>query len=103
MSKKNKLSTRKNSHSHILERKACVLCAFGHVAVNRLVGLPGLGARPATCFAAGERADQLKRTAKAHKTNKKVTKAKKEGKTVKNKFKGIRIKKGVRIKVWYSI
>ncbi|DBB04880.1 TPA: hypothetical protein ACH3X3_010166 [Trebouxia sp. C0006] len=65
MSKKNKLSTRKNSHSHILER---------------------------------EKADQLKRTAKANKTNKKVTKAKKEGKTVRNKFKGIRIKKGVRIK-----
>ena len=48
---------------------------------------------------AGEKADQLKRTAKAQKTDTKVSKAKKEGKVVKNKFKGIRIKKGVRIKV----
>ncbi|KAL3161475.1 hypothetical protein ABBQ32_010356 [Trebouxia sp. C0010 RCD-2024] len=65
MSKKNKLSTRKNSHSHILER---------------------------------EKADQLKRTAKAHKTDRKVSKANKDGKVVKRKFKGIRIRKGVRIK-----
>lgn len=48
---------------------------------------------------AGEKADQLKRTAKAHKTNTKVNKAKKDGKVVKSKFKGIRIRKGVRIKV----
>lgn len=65
MSKKNKLSTRKNSHSHILER---------------------------------EKADQLKKTHKAQKTNTKVSSAKKEGKPIKNKFKGIKIKKGVRIK-----
>ena len=48
---------------------------------------------------AGEKADQLKRTAKAHKTDTKVSKAKKEGKVVKRKFKGIRIRKGVHIKV----
>ena len=50
-------------------------------------------------YGAGEKADQVKRTAKAQKTDTKVRKAKKEGKVVKNKFKGIRIKKGVRIKV----
>ena len=102
MSKKNKLSPRKNSHSHILERKSFLLSAPGHLAANMLMDLPASGAEPAS-FAAGEKADQLKRTAKANRTNKKVTKAKKEGKTVRNKFKGIRIKKGVRIKVCYSI
>ena len=48
---------------------------------------------------AGEKADQLKKTHKAQKTNTKVSSAKKEGKPIKNKFKGIKIKKGVRIKV----
>ena len=51
---------------------------------------------------AGEKADQLKRQTKAKKTDKKLNKAKKEGKAAKNKFKGIRIRKGVRIKVSLS-
>lgn len=51
------------------------------------------------CFSAGEKADQLKRSAKAAKTDKKVNKAQAEGKVTKKKFKGIRIRKGVRVKV----
>lgn len=101
MSKKNKLSTRKNSHSHILERESCFLSA--PLGCQYACGFTSFRTQAGHCFAAGEKADQLKRTAKANKTNKKVTKAKKEGKTVRNKFKGIRIKKGVRIKVCYSI
>jgi len=101
MSKKNKLSTRKNSHSHILERESFLLSA--PLGCKYACGSIRFGSQTSEFLAAGEKADQLKRTAKAHKTNKKVTKAKKEGKTVKNKFKGIRIKKGVRIKVCYSI
>jgi len=101
MSKKNKLSTRKNSHSHILERESFLLSA--PLGCKYACGSTSFGSQTSEFLAAGEKADQLKRTAKANRTNKKVTKAQKEGKTVRNKFKGIRIKKGVRIKVCYSI
>ena len=47
----------------------------------------------------GERAEQLKRSSKAAKTNKKVKTAQKEGKVTKKKFKGIRIRKGLTVKV----
>ena len=47
----------------------------------------------------GEKAEQLKRSSKAAKTNKKVKTAQKEGKVTKKKFKGIRIRKGLTVKV----
>lgn len=59
----------------------------------------GVQAVESSHVTAGEKADQLKRSAKAAKTDKKVKKAKAEGKVTKKKFKGIRIRKGVRVKV----
>ena len=110
MSKKNKLSTRRNHHQALLQRELHINCIFLSLACscNSAAGLLVHNARRCDkpfnlcdvpcAVAVGEKSEQANKLRKVEKKKQKLPQAK-QGKVTKQKKRGIRIRKGVRVQV----
>ena len=110
MSKKNKLSTRRNHHQALLQRELHIYCILSSSACScegtsrllvhnaRWCDKPCLVGDVPCAVTAGEKSEQANKLRKVEKKKQKLPQAK-QGKVTKQKKRGIRIRKGVRVQV----